>query len=162
MKGKLVVAVAASVAALPAPAAGAPQAPCGKAVLKDWADGKIDRAYPIRCYQDALNRMPEDMRSYTTAPDDLRRALLARLRATRLHHPRAAAEAKSARQPAQAQGRQPDRTRSSGLARQALARGAAVAPEAGGIPRPLLALAAVGLLLLIAASGRLASRKIRS
>ena len=56
---------------------------CGTAVLKDWSDGKLSRPYPVRCYQDALNRMPEDMRSYTTAPDDIQRALLSRLRAGR-------------------------------------------------------------------------------
>jgi hypothetical protein len=161
MKGKLVVAVAASVAALPAPSAAAAKAACGSAVLKDWADGRIDRAYPIRCYQDALERMPEDMRSYTTAPDDVRRAMLARLRAARLQHPRAEAEAKSPRQPAQARARQPQQARSSRLVREALAEGGLGAPEAG-IPRPLLVLAAIGLLLLIAASGRLASRKLRS
>ena len=50
------------------------------------ADGKLDRAYPVKCYQNALDAMPEDMRSYTTAPDDIKRALLARLRTARTHH----------------------------------------------------------------------------
>src|SRR5919201_3592693 len=80
----LIAVVAWSVAAVaPAPAAAAR---CGTAILKDWSDGKINGTYPVRCYQDALDRMPEDMRSYTTAPDDIRRALLARLRTMRTHH----------------------------------------------------------------------------
>jgi hypothetical protein len=48
---------------------------CGKAVLSDWADGRIDRAYPDPCYQAAIEAMPEDMRAYSTAKDDIRRAL---------------------------------------------------------------------------------------
>jgi hypothetical protein len=162
MRRKLVVAVAACAVAVPAPAAAAPKTVCGSAVLKDWADGKIDRAYPIRCYQDALNRMPEDMRSYTTAPDDVRRAMLARLRAARLHHPRAQAEAKRVRQPAQAQATRPAQSPTSRLAREALAAGNFAAPEAGGIPRPLVILAGVALILLIAASGGVVTRKLRS
>src|ERR671937_459669 len=80
----LIGVVAWSLAAVtPAPAAAAH---CGRAILKDWSDGKINGTYPVRCYQDALDRMPEDMRSYTTAPDDIRRALLARLRTMRTHH----------------------------------------------------------------------------
>src|ERR671937_2264822 len=80
----LIAVVAWSVAAVaPAPAAAAR---CGTAILKDWSDGKINGTYPVRCYQDALDRMPEDMRSYTTAPDDVRRALLARVRSMRTHH----------------------------------------------------------------------------
>ena len=84
MRRLLIVACAA--AALAAPTSASAAAGCGTAVLKDWADGKVDRAYPVKCYQDALDAMPEDMRSYTSAPDDIKRALLARLRATRTHH----------------------------------------------------------------------------
>ena len=56
---------------------GQPQAEraCGKAVLSDWADGSIDRAYPDPCYQAAIDTMPEDVRAYTTAKDDISRAL---------------------------------------------------------------------------------------
>src|SRR5438874_12138648 len=83
MRRVLILALAAS------SLAGAPSATaanCGTAVLKDWADGKLDRAYPVKCYQAALDAMPEDMRSYTSAPDDIKRALLARLRTSRTHH----------------------------------------------------------------------------
>lgn len=56
---------------------GAPQAErsCGKAVLSDWADGRIDRVYPDPCYEAAIDVMPEDIRAYTTAKDDISRAL---------------------------------------------------------------------------------------
>ena len=56
---------------------GQPQAEraCGKAVLSDWADGRIDRTYPDPCYQAAIDVMPEDLRAYSTAKDDISRAL---------------------------------------------------------------------------------------
>ena len=48
---------------------------CGKTVLSDWADGGIDRTYPDPCYHAAIDVMPEDLRAYTTAKDDIARAL---------------------------------------------------------------------------------------
>lgn len=56
---------------------GEPQAEraCGKAVLSDWSDGRIDRSYPDPCYQAAIDVMPEDLRAYSTAKDDISRAL---------------------------------------------------------------------------------------
>jgi hypothetical protein len=56
---------------------GQPQAEqaCGKAVLSDWSDGRIDRSYPDPCYQAAIDVMPEDLRAYSTAKDDISRAL---------------------------------------------------------------------------------------
>ena len=48
---------------------------CGKAVLSDWADGRIDSNYPDPCYQAAIAGLPEDLRAYSTARDDIARAL---------------------------------------------------------------------------------------
>jgi hypothetical protein len=48
---------------------------CGEAVLADWADGSFDRVYADTCYQAALDVMPEDLRAYSTAKDDISRAL---------------------------------------------------------------------------------------
>ena len=129
MRRVLLVAFAAA-SLVGAPAAGA--ANCGTAVLKDWADGKLDRAYPVRCYQDALDAMPEDMRSYTSAPDDIKRALLARVRATRMHH-----------------GALHDRPRH-------------VTAGTTGIPLPLIVIAAIGLVLLLAGSTGVLGRRFRA
>jgi hypothetical protein len=56
---------------------GQPQAEraCGKAVLSDWSDGGIDRTYPDPCYEAAIETMPEDLRAYSTAKDDISREL---------------------------------------------------------------------------------------
>src|SRR5438105_5657382 len=146
MRRLLILAVAAS-SLVGAPTAAA--ANCGTAVLKDWADGKLDRAYPVKCYQDALDAMPEDMRSYPTAPDDSRRALLARLRVTRTHHGQPGARRRAVASAPRA------------TAREALS-AAGVTTRATGIPLPLVVLAAIGLVLLLGGSGALLSRRVRA
>ena len=50
---------------------------CGKAVLVDWADGRIDKTYPGPCYLAAIADLPEDVRAYTSAKDDITRELQA-------------------------------------------------------------------------------------
>jgi hypothetical protein len=69
--------IASAVAAAPATAAGAS---CGDTVLADWHDnGRIDGVYAPRCYRTAVAGLPEDVRVYSSAQDDIGRALQARL-----------------------------------------------------------------------------------
>jgi len=69
-------AVAALSAASPANAA----TPCGKRVLADWFDnGRIDRLYPLNCYEEAIDAIPDDLRDYADAEDVITRALQAAL-----------------------------------------------------------------------------------
>jgi hypothetical protein len=67
---------------------------CASAVLNDWRDGRIDGTYSVACYLTALAQLPEDLRIYSSAESDIKRALLARSQVT------LAAPAK-ARKPAQ-------------------------------------------------------------
>jgi len=138
-----------AVAALAAPTSAGAAAGCGTAVLKDWADGKLSRPYPVRCYQAALDAMPEDMRSYTSASDDIKRALLARLRATRTHHGEPRGHSRQATAA--------PRT----TAREALS-AAGVTTRATGIPLPLIVIASVGLVLLLTGSAGLLTRRLRA
>ena len=48
---------------------------CGETVIVDWADGRIDGTYPDPCYKAAIDELPEDVRAYTTAKDEISRAL---------------------------------------------------------------------------------------
>jgi hypothetical protein len=63
------------------PAAGAATAakasttPCWKLLLNDWYDGRIDQTYAIHCYRDALKHLPSDVQTYSSAHDDILRAL---------------------------------------------------------------------------------------
>jgi hypothetical protein len=54
---------------------------CASALLQDWRDGRIDGTYPVTCYRAALDEMPEDVRIYSSAESDIKRALLARIEA---------------------------------------------------------------------------------
>jgi len=62
---------AAVVHASPAAAA----TPCWKALLNDWYDGRIDHTYAVHCYQEALHHLPADVQTYSSAHDDILRAL---------------------------------------------------------------------------------------
>src|SRR5580765_512072 len=57
----------------PAPAQAA--TPCWKLLLNDWYDGRIDQTYPVHCYKDALKHLPSDVQTYSSAHDDILRAL---------------------------------------------------------------------------------------
>jgi hypothetical protein len=62
--------------ALTSPATAAKGTPCGKKVLADWFDnGRIDRLYPLHCYEDAIDAIPEDIRAYADAEEVISRAL---------------------------------------------------------------------------------------
>jgi hypothetical protein len=50
---------------------------CGRAVLADWSDGRIDRQHRANCYLAAIDVLPEDLRAYTSAEEDIVRALQA-------------------------------------------------------------------------------------
>jgi hypothetical protein len=75
----LVLAASAVVVLAVASPAGA-ATPCGKKVLGDWFDnGRIDRLYPLNCYEEAIDAIPPDLRDYADAEDVITRALQAAL-----------------------------------------------------------------------------------
>jgi hypothetical protein len=76
----LAVAVLAAVAtalstARPASAAAPKKPACWKVLLTDWYDGRIDRTYPLACYREALKHLPTDVDIYSSARQDIQRAL---------------------------------------------------------------------------------------
>jgi hypothetical protein len=57
-------------------------ASCAETVLDDWSDnGRLDRLYPLHCYDEAMTSMPFDLRDYTDAGDVIERGLTAAFRA---------------------------------------------------------------------------------
>lgn len=58
---------------------GAPSKSCRSRLLRDWADGRIDGTYPVACYRLALKSLPPDLAVYSSASDDIARALSARI-----------------------------------------------------------------------------------
>lgn len=73
---KFVLTFTVSVLAAVALSAPAVAAPCWETVVEDWYDNsRVDRTYPIHCYREALRNLPEDMRAYSSAPEDIARAM---------------------------------------------------------------------------------------
>jgi hypothetical protein len=70
--------LAALLAALVFSGTGQAKPGCASALLNDWRDGRIDGTYSVDCYQTALAQLPEDLRIYSSAETDIKRALLAR------------------------------------------------------------------------------------
>lgn len=58
---------------------------CADAVVSDWSDGRIDKRYAPHCYGEAIEALPEDVRAYSTAEEDIAVALGARIRELRAH-----------------------------------------------------------------------------
>jgi len=74
----LLTSLAAALVALSLSGTAAAATPCGKKVLADWYDnGRIDRLYPLHCYEEAIDAIPPDIRDYVDARDVIERALQA-------------------------------------------------------------------------------------
>jgi hypothetical protein len=82
----LLVGALAGTALLPSVTAAAAATPCWKTLLNDWYDGRIDHTYPIGCYHAAIAHLPTDVQTYSSAKDDIARALQAALEADRKAH----------------------------------------------------------------------------
>ena len=62
--------------ALALPPLATAEAPCSQRVRLDWAaDGVVDKTYPVTCYEEAIENLPIDLELYSSAEDDIRRAL---------------------------------------------------------------------------------------
>ncbi len=72
----LVVAALAAFAALVLSAPASAMTKCGQQVLNDWWDNtRVDKTYPLNCYREAIKGLPEDLKQYGQAADDIQRAL---------------------------------------------------------------------------------------
>ena len=72
----------AGILATASPALAANAQPCWKQVINDWSqDGSIDGAYSAKCIEEALDRVPEDIRAYSDFEEQAKAARLAAGRA---------------------------------------------------------------------------------
>ena len=149
-----------------APAATASATPdCWRAVVNDWlGNSRVDGVYAIPCYTQAiqhLNAYP-DVRSYSSATDDIQRALLAAIRQDRGNGP-------GAGPPTTGPGSSPSSgpTASPTLGDPSSSDhnsfiGRWGPSNATSIPLPLLVLAALALLLLAAAAATWFARRVQA
>lgn len=158
------------VLAFSAPAIGA-KTPCWKQLINDWWDGRIDQVYATECYQQALEKAPEDAKMYSDLPRDLNRALQAAIR-SQDDEPRSGSGAGARQVPAGSQGRDlPDppqaapspnigRDKPEGLVGQVLD---FLGPNnADSIPLPLYFLAGLALVLMTAGAAGVVTRRLQA
>ena len=75
------VAIGAAALGTAQPAQARSMSTCSKALIHDWyVDGRVDKTYPVHCYREALNQIPEDQAIYGTLRQDLTRALQSTIR----------------------------------------------------------------------------------
>ena len=70
------VLVLSAVASLSFASAAGATTKCGQQVLADWYDnGRIDKLYPLNCYEEAIDGIPNDIGPYVDAEEVITRAL---------------------------------------------------------------------------------------
>ena len=125
------------------------EAACAARVVEDWrSDGRIDGLYAGSCYLGVLAALPEDVRTYTSAADDITRAMQAREAATP-----SARRAVTQATPTRTQSER----RLSGEEATALAVSPAAAKRA--LPGPIVAIAALAVALAAIASIAFVARR---
>lgn len=161
---RLLTLLALVLAALSVASPAAAAKPCWKRLVVDWYDGRIDGTYQAKCYRDAIKNIPEDLKGYSAAEEDIRRALLA---ATREHGGKLA----------DTELIEPDPANGPGSDDGDDGEGEAVPPgsdDGGGlldflkpsnadsVPIPLLVLAGLALILLAAAGASFLARRVQA
>jgi hypothetical protein len=141
------------------PAAAAPT-PCWKTLLNDYfRDGRIDNTYQLKCYNQALSHLDEDTLIYGSAVRDIKRALASAVFGFNKNHPGSGGPGPNSLLPVPPGGKPPTRRNQNFFQRLANAIGPG---NATSIPLPLLILAGVGLLLVIAAVASYVARRIQA
>ena len=147
--------------------------PCWKTLLNDWYDGRIDQTYAVHCYRDALKHLPSDVQTYSSAHDDILRALQSAIAKQRKQHktvggnspvpPQGGGSGGTGTGPgnSDAGGRtttanEPGRTSSGGLAGQVSSN------NPSSIPTPLLILGGLALLLVAAGAAGLIAKRVQA
>ena len=109
-------------------------ASCRQQLIADWSNnGRVDRIYPLDCYQQAIEAMAPDIRDYTDAQETIELALTMAVR--------------------KKSGATPTPTRSLAAARPVDKSGSAP------VPLPLVALGALGAAALAAGGSTYAGRR---
>jgi len=146
-------------ALLPGQAAAA--TPCWKQVLNDWSKGRAIGVYPLHCYRDAIRNLPEDLRDYSSASDDINAALQAQIahrenRTTQGIGPSAGGNSNGSGGKGSANGGDP----SPSAYRRAVDN--LGTSNADAVPVPLLVLASLGAALLALAAGMTVTKRLRA
>jgi len=135
--------------------------PCWERVINDWLnDGRIDGTYSVKCYQQALKNVHEDMRDYSNVTDVIQAAMQNALSSP--------GKTGSGSGPggSPGNGTQSNKPRTTqGVPPPSLYRKAINSlgtTKAESLPIPLLVLAGLGSLLLLTAGGLAGAKRYRA
>jgi hypothetical protein len=123
---------------------------CAGAVIDAWHSGRLDGSFQPECYREALRELPEDIRIYSSAQDDINRALfasLAKRRTVQAGGVKGVVRTLATSEPA------------TSIRRQAAA--AAADPGASAVPMTVLVAGGGALALVGAASVSVLARRLR-
>jgi hypothetical protein len=126
--------------------------PCWRQIQNEWVDDRaIGTNYPLSCYREAIAKVPEDLRQYSSIEEDI---LAARQLAARQSRTLQGSDPQS---PSQAETQSnPDQTLFTKSLNQ-------LGPDnADSVPLPLLILAGLALLLIAAGAAGLVSRRLKA
>jgi hypothetical protein len=126
--------------------------PCWKKVLNDWSNGRAIGHYPLHCYREAIRNLPEDLRDYSSAADDILAALQAEIANRDNRHVQSAGGGN---------GNDNGKTHPSQSAYRRAIDNLGTS-NADSVPIPLLVLASLGGALLLAAAAMTATKRIRA
>lgn len=159
-----VLAALAAIAFLSVPTASAAPS-CGRQVIDDWWDGRIDGTYPLHCYDDAIENLPRDVRDYSSAEDDIKRALQAAMRGKPAPPNKDGSPADAPPPPAATTSTSTETTATPPVTEEPTSGPDASPPlgeSAGSVPVPLLVLGGLALLLVAGGSAGYLVRRFQS
>jgi hypothetical protein len=156
-----VLTFAAGMLLLALPGTAAAKTPCWKQVLNDWSKGRAIKVYPLHCYRDAIRNLPEDLRDYSSAADDIQAALQAQI------------ARRTGRTPQSVGGGDQNSARKGGKTADSVSGGPPRSAyrqaidhlgtsNADSLPIPLLVLASLGGFLLALAAAMTTTKRIRA
>ena len=124
-------------------------------MLNDWSNGRAIGVYPLHCYRDAIRNLPEDLRDYSSAADDIQAALQAQIAKRTERTTQSSGDPSSSGKAANGK---------AGPSRSAYRRAIdnLGTSNADSLPIPLLVLASLGGFLLALAAAMSAAKRIRA
>jgi len=128
-----------------------PGTQCWRVVIQEWYDGQISTGFPISCYQQAIAHLPSDVQAYSTAADDIRHA-----------EAKALAARKRGAKPAECLPVGPASTTPGRHGQGGGISGLGSPSHADSVPLPLIVLAAVAGLLLVAGAAGFVARRVQA
>jgi hypothetical protein len=158
--------LAGAVLALITPGQASAAKPCWERVINDWLkDGRIDGTYSVKCYQQALQNVQEDLRDYSNVTDVIQAAMQNALgkptkTGTDNGPTGSAAGPTGSTGPIANKPRTLQNVPPRSLYRKAIDNLGTT--KADSLPIPLLVLAGLGSLLLLTAGGLAANKRIRA